>query len=442
MKTKNFKLKPLVLGVQISAALFSSTAFSAGFYLNEHSSNGLGRAFAGQAAMAENSTILYSNPAAITSFDETSTSFFISHVNPNIDVQGEVSITTPVGTTTYDADQDEIADAAIIPAAFVVHPLNDSVSVGVGLYSNFGLATEFDNDFNALHFANKAEIKTITINPTVAYKFNDEVSVGFGLNYVMAEAELATALPAIAANTITALTGNPTPAGLSITAVEGDDTAYAWNIGLHWAPSAATEIGFSYRSEVAVELDGEISSDIIPTFRETRTGTVDIDLPATAEIAISQGLTEDFSVQASLNWFGWSSFDVLVVEFDNEAIPDFDLAEEYFEDTMRYSVGGTYSLNESLTLRGGYAFDEGGATDEHRTLGIPDTDRQWVSFGATYEMNEDMSVDFGVVQIFGRDAKLQEEVDYSAIGLPISSEIEAEHDATATLLSAQLNYSF
>ena len=160
MKNINRQTKSLI-ALSLSAVFMSESALAAGFYLNEHSANGLGRSFAGQAVLAENATVLYSNPAAMTEFDKATASIFVSYVDPGIDSEGTVTLTNQGQTMTMDASQEGVAGSAIIPSAFYVQPINEKVSVGFGAYSNYGLASDYDDNFNALHFANRAEIKSV-----------------------------------------------------------------------------------------------------------------------------------------------------------------------------------------------------------------------------------------------------------------------------------------
>lgn len=429
MKNINRQTKSLI-ALSLSAVFMSQSALAAGFYLNEHSANGLGRSFAGQAVLAENATVLYSNPAAMTEFDKATASIFVSYVDPGIDSEGTVTLTNQGQTMTMDASQEGVAGSAIIPSAFYVQPINEKVSVGFGAYSNYGLASDYDDNFNALHFANRAEIKSVNLNTAVAYKLSEELSLGFGLNAVFSEAELSTAVPGV----ISAAVGGTVPAGATIAQVEGDDWSFGWNAGVYWSPLKTTQVGLSYRSEVALTLDGAMKSDVVAGYNQP--GSVDIDLPAVAELAVNHAINEQLSVQASINWFGWSSFDVL--EANLESGLDVLLKEENFHNAKKYSVGATYKLDDEWTLRTGFAFDEGAVTDEHRSLSIPDTDRRWFSAGATYTINESFTLDAGLVKVYGKEATANE---VTAFG-PLTSTVEATQNARATILSAQLNWTF
>lgn len=430
MNASKFKLSLIAAGLQLGAIAFSSSTSAAGFFLHEHSANGLGRAFAGQAAMPENATVLYSNAAAITAFDEKQFSVFASYIDPGIDVEGEVTIGTPAGELTLDASQDSISDSEIVPATFYVQPINDKWSAGVGLFANFGLSTDFDDGYNALHFADRAEITALVINPTLAYKINDQLSIGLGISATHVEAELGTSVPAV----ISAAVGGLVPANAAIAKMEGDDWGYGYNLGIYWTPTDSTSIGASYRSTTRFTLEGDLESEVLAELNQG--GTLNLDLPAQAELAINQQINDSLSIQASATWFKWSTFDVLNAELDNGE--DLLIGEERFENNWKLSLGVTYALSNEWTLRAGYAFDEGAATDEHRSLSIPDTDRHWYSVGATYQLDDAINVDFGVLKVIGEKVDL---TDQAAVG-PLTSTLTASQESSATILSAQLNYSF
>lgn len=419
-----------IIALSLSALFMSEAATAAGFYLNEHSANGLGRAFAGQAALAENATVLYSNPAAITQFDTATASLFLSYVDPGISSKGSVTLTNQGQNLTLEADQNDVAGSAFIPAAFYARPLNDQWSIGLGMYSNYGLASDYDDSFTALHFGDRAEIKSVNLNPTVAYRLSDTVSLGLGLNAVYSEAELSTSVPTVISGAI----GGIVPPLASIAKVQGDDWSFGWNIGAYWLPTPNTTIGLSYRSEVGLSLSGDFKSDVVAAYNQA--GSVDIDLPALAELAINQKVSEQLSFQASINWFGWSSFDVLEVNLENGV--DVLLKEEQFHNAKKYSLGATYILNAQWVLRTGVAYDEGAVSDEHRSIGIPDTDRRWLSAGASYTLNDSLTIDAGIVKVYGKDARVNEQTAFG----PLTSTLEATQSASATILSAQINYAF
>ena len=436
------------------ATLASSSALAAGFQVNEHSANGLGRAMAGQAAKPENASILATNPAAIGVFKEAEFSASVSFIDPNVDISGNVTYSfgdTLVGGGV--AKEDNIAETAFVPGFFYVSPINDNFSAGVGVFTTYGLRSDYSDDFGALHFADTAEVKTVTVNPALSYKVNKQLMVGFGLNVTYAEAEIGSGVSNTLAATIEGL--EPTAQALGITlpslnagsslfSMEGDDVGFGWNVGVFWQPSELTNIALSHRAETKLELDGAVSSET-PVFpiELNQPGSLDLNLAAITELAIDQKIDDQWSVQASLTFTDWSTFQKL--EANLEDGENFLIKEENFDDSWRGSIGVTYILNDEFTLRAGYAYDDGVVSVENRSLSIPDTDRHWISGGLTYTMSENTSIDAAYVFIDGREAYINKDRTILSDVLPntdFTTNFTGTQSATAHILSVQMNTRF
>lgn len=426
---KQFSILRASVCIALASAV-SSQAVAAGFQVNEHSGNGLGRAFAGQAAKPENASILATNPAAITAFDKSMVSVSANYINPNIDIDGEVDANLGAQTATLDASEDDVADAAVIPSAFYTTPIDEKLSFGVGLFANYGLATDYSDEYNALHFADTAEVVTMTVNPALAYKLTDTLSLGFGISATYAEAEISTATP----QAIGPLTGGMVPGNATILKLEGDDWGYGWNVGALWQATDATTLALSYRAETELDLAGEVESQLMPMLNQG--GELALDLAAITELAVDHKLNARWSLQASAVHTQWSAFEKLEATLDDGTV--LPIKREDFENTWRMSVGATYVYSDALTLRAGYAYDEGAVSFAHRSLSIPDTDRHWLTAGATYTLDDASSIDMAYGYIKGREANVRQQRE---IG-PIVSTLTATEHANAHLLSLQYNVSF
>ncbi|MCV2884509.1 outer membrane protein transport protein [Aestuariibacter sp. AA17] len=425
-------MKKLNLSAAIAAAMMTtltaSNAHAAGFQLNEHSANGLGRAFAGHAAMPENATVLAANAAAIGKLKGSQLAMAGTYIRPSVDVQGTQNISvqgTPVAQ--LDASERNVADSAFVPAMFYTQQINDAFTAGIGFFSNFGLATDYSGSYNALHYADRAEITTVTMNPTLAYQITPELILGLGVSAVFADAEIGTTTPMA----VSGLTGGTIPGGATIAKVAGDDWGYGWNVGLLWDANENVTVGLSHRSQTRLTLEGEMQSDMVAAYNGT--GSLDLDLGAISELAVDVKLNDRWSTQFSANFTEWSAFDVLEVNLDSGV--DVLLKEENFSNTWRLSGGVTYQYNDNLVLRAGYAYDEGAVSVATRSLSIPDTDRHWITAGATYTLNETMTLDLGYAFLDAREADVNQT---KQIG-PISTHLVATQSATVHIVSAQLN---
>lgn len=444
-----------MLTLAISAIVFGATTQvkAAGFQLAESSATGLGRAFAGEAAIADNASTQARNPAMLAYLEGRQLSAGGVYVMPNVDVLGDVSITSPLlgsDAIVVDADAIDVADDALIPNFYYSNQLNDKWTWGLAVNANYGLATETSPSSAAAIFGSHTAITTVEFNPNIAYRIDDEFTVGAGLRIVYGEGEISATTPAW----IAAIKANPSvpesisarlPAsGTELKSMEGDDIGYGWKAGASWQINANNRIGLAYHSGVDLELDGSAAGVVYNGGQDVKIdGYLPIELPAIAELASYHQLTEKWAVHASVNWTQWSTFDRLVAYFPGEIKPTGDLEsdvvkEENFKDNWRYSIGTTYHLDEQWSLRAGVALDNTAVDDEHRTTTIPDSDRLWFSMGAGYQVSDNLSVDLGVTYIrMHGDAPIDETQDL--LGLA-SIGFSGEATGDVWLTGLQLSY--
>ncbi|MEM0513948.1 outer membrane protein transport protein [Pseudoalteromonas sp. YIC-827] len=408
-----------------SLALLSTESFAAAFQLAEQNVSGLGRAYAGEAAVADDASVVARNPALMSQFDKAQLSIAAMYVKPDVSLEGE---STSNGLDADVLDDSSIAPNAVIPAGYFTMPLNDQVSLGFGVFSNFGLSTEFADDYAAGQIAGETEIVTINSNVSVAYQLDESWTVALGVNYIYADAKVKR----------TAGTNPYFPASLEATHLEGDDTGFGWNLGVAYSLDENNRLGFHYRSETDLTFDGEYRNSLPAAIgglegRELP-GSLELTLPAIAEFSGSHQLNKEYGLHYSVLWTGWSSFDKLEAYVEGFEQPVFAKQED-FSDSIRVAIGGDYQLNEQWKLRAGLAFDESPVSQQHLSISIPDTDRFWFSFGAEWQLDEASSVDLGASIIRG---KKQSFVETDESG----QQWGFESEGNAYLFGAQYNYSF
>lgn len=416
--------KKTLLTLSLTCTSFYSVG--AAFQLAEHSAAGLGRAFAGEAAIADDASVVARNPALMAQFDTIEFSMTGTYVMPDVSLIG---IDAPEGIDPAELNDDSIAPSAIIPAMYLVVPLNDKFALGFGTFSNFGLATEFDDNYAAGQLAGETSITTINFNTSLSYKVNDKFAIAGGLNVIYADASL-----------VRNFGENPLrlPPETIAADLAGDDIAYGWNMGLSYDFDENNRLGFSYRSEVKLELEGDYSNGL-PGFiggreGEILPGAMDITLPAIMEFSGLHQLNEKLAVHYSALWTGWSSFDELAGYVEGEEAPVF-AKEENFSNSMRYAVGATYQVSSRVTLRTGIAYDQSPADESHLSISIPDTNRVWLSGGLNYAFDNKSSLDFGVSIVKGETQTFTETDD-------IMQDWTFESQGDAYLVSAQYNHVF
>ncbi|KPZ57026.1 Long-chain fatty acid transport protein precursor [Pseudoalteromonas sp. P1-13-1a] len=415
--------------IAASLALVSADTFAAAFQLAEQNASGLGRAYAGEASIADDASVVARNPALMTLFKDKQLSVAAIAVVPDVSIEGE---STNNGIDPSALDDDSIAPSAVVPAAYFTMPYNDKVSVGVGAFSNFGLSTEFNDDYVAGQIAGETEILTVNFNASVAYKVTEQFSFGVGLNYIYADA---TVIRKVGAN------ASGIDFGADAVNLQGDDTGLGLNVGLMYQLDENSRFGFNYRSETDITFEGDFSNDLPVAAGGTGgaklPGSVELTLPAIAEFSGSHQLDEKLGVHYSVLWTGWSSFESLEAQVTAPTGDKFVAFEkqEQFDDAFRYSIGADYQYNEDLLLRAGVAFDESPVSQTHLSISIPDTDRFWFSVGGNYAIDKQSNVDLGVSVVRGKTQNFTETDDSG-------SQWGFESKGHAVVIGAQYNYKF
>jgi long-chain fatty acid transport protein len=408
----------------LATALLLVTAQSsaAGFQVSEHSASGLGRAFAGEAAVADNASVLARNPAAMSRFKQAEFTIVGSYVAPDVNIEG-VSDGSPYnGNDPSRLNADDIVHSAFVPATYFIQPINDKFAVGVGLFSTYGVATEFEKDYAAGTGAGTTDLMTFNINPSISFKATEQLSLGLGLNATYGTATVDRYL-----GDTSIAGGNPSD---SYFAMEGDTWGFGWNAGLLFEINENNRIGLAYRSQVDMDFEGEYTgSTTAGSYVNNVDAGLDLPLPATAEFSGYHALTEKFAVTYSVLWTQWSKFKELkAVQADDGT--ELFLKSEDFDDNLRYSVGAEYTIDK-IVLRAGFAYDESAG---ETTLSIPESDRFWYTAGATYNVSPALSLDFGVAYIYST------EVDFTESAGPFTYDFKSSGDAI--IASAQANYRF
>ncbi|EKP0308583.1 outer membrane protein transport protein [Aeromonas veronii] len=421
--------------IAATIALATGQVHAAAFQLNEHSASGLGRAYAGEAAIADNASVLARNPAAMTTFDKMAVSVSGTYIKPDVDVDGDIHLVDKNGnrlTTLGSASESDIAPGAFVPASYFIQPLNDQWAWGIGLFSNYGLSTEYSKSNLAGTGAGDTSLVTFNINPNIAYRINEQFSIGAGINAVYGSAEL---------NRYAGLLGplnpsGPLPKNTRLAHMKGDTWGFGWNVGTLYEVNENHRFALTYRSQVDMSFDGDFQG--ATSRNRTVDGNLKLDLPAQAEFAGYHRLNQLFAVHYSVNWTDWNAFEELKATSSQCAGGECLQKDEKFKDAMRYAIGGTWYINPAWEARIGFAYDESPIEAEYRSLSIPDSDRVWYSAGATYHINPDMSVDFGMTYIDGKEVDVNE-------GLPNhDSPIrwQGTSHGNAFLASAQFNMKF
>ncbi|MDZ5515729.1 outer membrane protein transport protein [Vibrio fluvialis] len=429
MKTNK---KFLSIAVACGLASVSNLTQAAGFQLAEYSATGLGRAYAGEAAIADNAGSQWRNPAMLTYLKGTQISAGALYVNPNVDVEGDVSF---YGSTSSTSSSD-YANDAVIPNFYISHQVNEKWALGLAFGTNYGMETELDSGFAASHFGDEAMVTTMEANANIAYQLTEAVSIGGGIRYVMGEGHFGAKSPA--QTEALGLTK-----GTTLKYMEGDDTSWGWQAGAAWQMTPNNRVGFAYKSEVDLKLSGSANMYVQSYGKVlSDTGYMMLTLPATAELSTYHQLTDQFALHTSINWTDWSSFEKLQAELDT--MGTVMVKEENWKDNYRFAVGATYQVDPKLALRSGVAYDTAAVSTKNRTITIPETDRIWLSVGAGYDVTEQLTLDAAFTYIFAKDADILESRGYDSDNSAekVGGQFDGQMTGNVWIVGVQASYRF
>lgn len=408
---KHFTLK-LAAAATLSAAL-SSAAVAGGFMLTEQSVAGLGRAYAGAGIVGDDLSAVWYNPAGMSLLSGTAVQ--MGAVVADLDLE----VTTNENATFghHKASKENGRKHGVpIPNMYLVHQIKDDMWFGLGITVPFGMATEYDNNWAAADKGMNAEVKVFDINPNVAFKLTDTLSFGAGvsLQYVTAQFESRSGQDA-----------------LNVRArLNADGWAWGGNLGFMWQPTETVRVGLAYRSQVNHKADGYLKTEAtsnVPhrSFKHNYVsdGHAEMSAPHVITLTGTWKATEDLRLSALARWTNWSSFKDLPISGtslyqataaakeaatqigmgDQVSNPSNKTAPTYnWKDSWLFTVGADYDINDEFTVRGGVGYEISPVDDDkYRSATIPDTDRLWLSMGATWHASKNLQGDFGIAYLKG-----------------------------------------
>ena len=443
----------------MTTLLAASGANAAAFQLAEVSTSGLGRAYAGEAAIVDNAAVVTTNPALMSLFKTNQFSVGGVYVDSKIHMSGPVTVnalgrTVAVGSAAHNS----VVPGSLIPNMYFVAPINDKFAIGGGMNVNFGLKSEYSNTYDAGAFGGTTDLSAINLNLSGSYKVTQGLSAGFGLNAIYAKAEVqrrAGILSDAAKNpdVMTVMLPNLKKMGLfdrntaallnRLRSLEKDSTithlqdknawGFGWNAGLVYEFNENNRVGLAYHSKVDIDFEDDAA---IGNGR-TGPGGLTLHLPDYLELSGFHQVTDNLALHYSYKFTHWSRFKELHATFN-----DGELAfhkDEKYRSNSRYALGATYNVNDKLTLRAGIAYDEAAAPTEHASASIPDTDRMWYSVGATYKFTPNLSIDAGFAHLRGKKIHFTESQPIRGLAT-ITANYTSK--ASANLYGLNLNYSF
>lgn len=437
--SSKFLFKASLVAASVAAA---SSAYSAGFALNDHSATASGKALAGVAASNEDISASFWNPALFVNAKDTTVYVSGAYVMPSMDVtdisanDGQLGGNQPISASTTNNDS---VDNVLVPAFYFAKPISDKTVAGISLNAPFGLSGDYGKDWAGRFHATETALQDIALSFALAHRVNDWVSVGASVQVHKADIVLEAAVGSTNSGT----------GGEGIGRIEADDIAYGYSLGIALEPRKGTRLGLGYRSEVDFDFEGDVKYKGVSallngtvqagagyTFSNTDVSD-SVTFPSVLTFGVEQDLTKKLTLGLTAIKTGWGSMDGLDIKFDSgqaNSVLSFG-----FEDQWMYSAGLTYEYSDKLTLRTGVAMDNSPVSDKYRSARTPDGDRKWISIGGTYDFNDMTSATFAFTHVMIDDVSVNRTNLSEDNG---RGTLNADYESSANVISVAMNMAF
>jgi long-chain fatty acid transport protein len=405
----------------LALAAVASPGFAGGFAINEQSVSSMGTAFAGRSSSADDASTVFGNPAGMARLKREQVSGGLALINAKTDIDDAS------GSTRGSNDGDMVPFIGA-PMGYYVKPLDDNWSFGLGLYVPFGLVTDYERSFQGRYHGDRSEVRVITLQPTLSYRVNEQLSVGFGPTINRIDGELTSAVPNRA---------SPGSNDGKVT-IKGDDTALGFNLGVLFEINAQSRVGMTYHSMVDYTLKGDTQvegSGFGPFSGNKYDASLALKTPESVDLSITHELNADWTLYAGSTWTRWSRLEEIravnkgVPAPLNASIGNINEPQNW-HDTWSHAVGAAYKLNNQWTLRAGLAVDQSPTNNSDRTPRIPTGDRKAFSLGTAWSPNDNVTIDLAYSYLKEDDTQINK------------SDYQATYKNTAHGFGTQVTYRF
>ena len=428
--------------ILIGGALMAQAAWASGYHFGTQSVSSQATANSSAAGAADPSTLFY-NPAGLTKLEGTQATINVNLVAPKVKYSG-ASAEYPGGGSVQGSTSGSIEPNSVLvaPHMYASHQLNDNVALGLGIYVPFGSGTEYQKDSVLRYNLNELGLQSIAIQPTVAYKFNEQHSVALGLIAQNTKAHLRQY--ANFGATIPAAIGGGNGNADGYAKVKGDDWGFGYNLAWMWDINDSARFGVNYRSKISHDLQAEAewkleapifsNSTVLPngaTIGNIATGgvrgtgypakedaSVKITTPESLSVHGMYKINPQWNVFGDVTWTRHSRFNKAEVLWGNGgrtvADPvnggttksDRTILNPNWRNTYKVALGASYQVSEPLQLRFGWAYDQSPVKNSDlRMSTLPDANRMWFSVGGKYDINKNNSINVAYSYLNIQDSK-------------------------------------
>lgn len=372
----------------LASTLLSLTlsASAGGFQTGPQSARQLGLGGAGTAYTRDIAVIFY-NPGALGHLDSLT----------RISVGG---MATARLSSFLGSDSRRLTQQKVQPQPggylYAATPVGKQLSVGLSVNQPFGYDTRWPQTWEGRSVVQESRLTTVYVQPTVAYKLNENFSLGAGFIYAYGDMRQQRALGQYDDRSAQA-------------SYEGSGHGYGASVGLYGRAAENLSFGISYRAPVKLKVDnGKATFSGVPDrdaalYPASAGFTTQVDLPSTLAVGLADHMTKNLLVTFDFHLTNWSSYDSLNFELNNNA-PRVASGRGY-EDAMAFRIGAEYTVSPGLLLRAGVSYDETPVRDEFITADLPDANMLGGSLGLSLAVKPNLLLDMGYSYSQGGDRR-------------------------------------
>ena len=395
MKTTLFRAA-LLAGLPV-AFLAASAANAGAFYLQEQSVRGAGRAYSGEAADT-GAASLWWNPAAIGGMTGGDASLGVSAILPKGKVVDRGTlIKRPTNATPVPVGGNAVSKNPInngyLPSGAVAYGITPQIAVGLAVTSPYSFTTNYEGASWARYTADKTNLRTFDLQPSIAFAPNEHLSIGVALNAEHSKASLSNFLPNVSALL---------PDGHQTLRGKGWD--FGWTAGAQFRTGPLT-LAASYKSSIKHRLDGTVTTAGLLGPLAGSNGTLNtratFRTPWQATAGIRYAVTDKLTLDGQVVRVGWSKFDTIGLG----APLNVELPENY-KSSWNYAVGADYAMTPQWTVRGGVQRDLTPTRDGNRDARVPDGNRWNFALGTSYAVTPGFTIDAAANYLTVKDASI------------------------------------
>lgn len=364
-------------------ALAGSTAFAGGYRVSIQGQKQLAMGHTG-VAVVNSAEVAFFNPAGMAYLDKKfNLSVGANALFANVKFQNS--------TYNWTAESKNVGTPFSV---YATYKLNDWLTAGLAVYTPYGSAVDWDQDWEGAHLVNNIDLQAIFVQPSVSIRVGDHFSVGGGPIFATGSVNFNRNL---STNPLFSENGSGTDVTLDAKGI----TAWGYTAGFMFNPSDKLRIGMNYRSEIIMEArGGDATYSDVPDFAESLLSntTFDADLPLPAELTVglSYQVTDKWMLAFDYNRTMWSVYEALDVKFGNGSE---SLNPRNYKNSSTYRVGTQYVANDKFTFRAGWYFDESPVQDGYFAPETPRNDSNAFTGGLTYQLNDKFGIDLSFLYI-------------------------------------------